>query len=193
MLLLTDIIHIYPSLALITTPSTLSNHPTWTGTGDTRMTSAAGVQASLVVTTALTAGNGAITPTYTNSAGVGSKVSPRALQAPVATAPVGCLYGDTGVAVTVGGPYMPLVAGDLGVQSIQSYAITVGGTSGVGSLILHRPIKEIPLAAVNTPTMMEWLIDERIYDDACLGLFLQIGGAATTGQTVIGGFDVVTG
>lgn len=192
-ILLTDIIHIYRSCVLTGTPSTMSAHPVWTGTGDTRMTNANGVECSLVVTTAGTAGNGAITPTYVNSAGVTARVSPQALQAPVATAPAGCLYGQTNTAVTVGGPYMPLVAGDQGVQQITSYTIGTGLTSGVGAFVLHRPIAEIPLAAANVPNMLEWILGERIYDDACLGMFIQIGGAATAGQQVSGSFSTVWG
>lgn len=189
LVLLTDIIHIYPSCALVTTPSTLSNHPTWTGTGDTRMTNAKGVQCSVVVTTAGTAGNGAILPTYVDQDG-NSQAAPRALQAPVATAPVGCLYGDTGTAVTVGGPFMPLAAGDSGVRQITSYTIPTGLTSGVGAFILHRPIAQIPIGVANLFSERDFLAGiptlPRVYDDACLGLFIQIGGAATAGQTIIG-------
>lgn len=192
-ILLTDIIHIYPSIALTGTPSTLSNHPTWTGSGDTRMTNAEGVEASLIVTTAGTAGNGQIGQlTYTNSAGTAGKAS-GTMYAPAATAPAGCLYGETGAAATVGGPYFPRAAGDLGIQSVQSYTITTGLTTGVGCLMLHRPIAEIPLAAINTPGMMEWIIGERIFDNACLGMFIQIGGAATAGQQITGSLETVWG
>lgn len=184
-ILLTDIIHIYRSCALTGAPTALTNHPVWTGTGDTRMTNANEVQCSLVVTTAGTAGNGQITPTYFDEAG-NSTAAPSSLYAPVATAPIGCLYGQTNTAVTVGGPYMPLAAGDTGVQRIVSYAVNTGLTTGVGAFVLHRPIEEIPLAAVNTPGMLEWILGERIYDDACLGMFIQIGGAATVGQQVTG-------
>lgn len=193
LILLTDIIHIYPSIVLTGTPTTLSNHPTWTGTGDTRMTNAEGVEASLIITTAGTAGNGQIGQlTYTNSAGTGSRASGN-MYAPSTTAPAGCLYGETGAAVTVGGPYFPRAAGDLGIQSIQSYTITTGLTSGVGCLMLHRPIAEVPLAAINTPGMMEWILGERIYDNACLGMLMQIGGAATAGQQVTGTIETVWG
>lgn len=184
-ILLTDIIHIYPSCALTGTASTMSNHPTWTGTGDTRMTNANGVQCSLVVTTATTSGNGQITPTYLDQDG-NSQAAPSSLYAPSTTTPVGCLYGQTNTAVTVGGPFMPLAANDIGVQRISSYTINTGATSGVGAFVLHRPIAEIPLAAANVPNMMEWILGDRIYDDACLGMFIQIGGAATVGQQVTG-------
>ena len=191
-ILLTDILHIYPSCVLTGTPTTLSNHPTWTGTGDTRMTNAQGVQCSLVVTTATTAGNGQITPTYVDQDD-NSQAAPSSLYAPATATPSGALYGQTNTAVTVGGPYMPLAAGDSGVRQITSYAINTGATSGVGAFILHRPIEEIPLAAANVPGMLEWMLGERIYDDACLGMFIQIGGAATVGQQVTGSFGTVWG
>jgi hypothetical protein len=191
-LLLTDIIHIYPSCALTGTASTLSNHPTWTGTGDTRMTNAAGVQASLIVTTATTAGNGQITPTYLDQDG-NSQAAPSSLYAPSTTTPIGCLYGQTNTAVTVGGPYMPLAAGDTGVRQITSYTINTGATTGVGAFVLHRPIEEIPIAAANVPGMLEWILGERVYDDACLGFLIQIGGAATVGQQISGTIRTVWG
>ena len=191
-ILLTDIIHIYPSCVLTGTPTTLSNHPTWTGTGDTRMTNAQGVQCSLVVTTAITSGNGQITPTYVDQDS-NSQAAPSSLYAPATATPIGALYGQTNTAVTVGGPYMPLAAGDSGVRQITSYTINTGATSGVGAFILHRPIEEIPLAAANVPGMLEWMLGERIYDDACLGMFIQIGGAATVNQQITGSFGTVWG
>lgn len=192
-LLLTDIIHIYPSLALTGAPTALSGHPTWTGLGDTRMTKADGVEASLIVTTAGTAGNGQIGQlNYTNQAGVGAKAS-GTMFAPAIATPIGALYGQTGVIVTVGGPYFPRANGDLGIQSVQSYTITTGLTTGVGCLVLHRPICEIPLAAANIPGMIEWILGDRIFDDACLGFLMQIGGAATAGQQVTGSLELVWG
>ena len=191
-LLLTDIIHLYPSCVLTGAPTALSNHPVWTGTGDTRMTNANGVQASLIVTSATTAASGQITPTYVDEAG-NSQAAPSPLYAPATATPIGALYGQTSTAVTVGGPYMPLAAGDIGVRQITSYTINTGATSGVGCFVLHRPIEEIPLAAANVPGLLEWILGERIYDDACLGFLIQIGGAATVGQQITGSLKTVWG
>lgn len=190
-LVLTDIIHVYPSCALTGAPSTLSNHPTWTGTGDTRMTNAVGVQCSLVVTTAGTAGNGQLTITYNDQGGASGTSG--SMYAPATNAPIGCLYGQTNTVVTVGGPYFPTAAGDTGIQSVQSYTITTGLTTGVGAFVLHRPIAEIPLAAANVAGMIEWILGERVYDDSCLGFFIQVGGAATVGQQITGSLDMVWG
>jgi len=192
-LLLTDIIHIYPSLALTGAPSTLSNHPVWTGTGSTRMTNANGVEASLIVTTATTAGNGQITLTYTNEAGTAGRTTTApagSLFAPATATPVGACYGQTNTAVTVGGLYHPKQAGDLGIQSVQSYVINTGPTSGVGCLVLHRPIAYIPLVAANVAGERDFLNQipslPRIFDDSCLGMFIQVGGALTTSSVVFG-------
>lgn len=189
LLMLTDLIHIYPSCVLTGTPTTLSNHPTWTGTGDTRMTNANGVMCSLITTTASTAGNGLILPTYVDQSG-NTGTAARGLMAPATATPVGALWGDTGTVVTVGAPVMSLNAGDTGVRQITSYAITTGATSGVGAFILHRPIACIPLVAANIAGERDFLSGvpslPRIYDDACLGFFIQIGGAMTAGGVITG-------
>lgn len=195
MLLLTDIIHVYPSCVLTGTPSTMSNHPTWTGTGDTRMTSAVGVQASILVTTAITAGSGAITLTYQDEAG--NPGTAGVLYTPSATAAAGTFYGAGGAALGLGPPMAPMAAGDLGIRQITSYTIGTGATSGVGAMILHRPICRVPIALANTPGERGLLNDTvqlpRVYDDACLGLFVQVGGALATGQTIQAWLDVAWG
>lgn len=186
--MLTDIIHIYPSLVMVTTPSTLSNHPTWTGTGDTRMTNAKGVQLSALLTTASSAA-GQITPNYRDQGGA-DQATARSMHGPVAAHPAGALFGDTGVTATPGGPTAPLAVGDYGVQQINSYAINTGATGGTGCFILHRPLCTIPILAANTPTERDFTTGPfrlpRVYDNACLGLFVMIGGALTTGQIIEG-------
>jgi hypothetical protein len=188
MLVLTDIIHIYPSLVMVTTPSTLSNHPTFTGTGDTRLTDSDGIQLSALLTTASSAA-GQITPNYRDQGGA-DQATARSMHGPVAAHPAGALFGDVGVTATPGGYVAPLAAGDYGVQRVNSYAINTGATGGTGCFILHRPIATIPLAAGNTPTVMDFTTGPirlpRIYDGACLGFFVQIGGALTTGQVING-------
>jgi hypothetical protein len=189
MVLLTDIIHIYPSLVVVTTPSTLSNHPTWTGTGDTRMTNANGVQASMLLTTASSAA-GQITLTYVDQAGSAGQAQTGSLYGPVAAHPAGCFFAQTSATATNGGLVMSLGAGDFGVRQVSSYAINTGATAGTGCIILHRPIAYIPLLAANTPTVFDFTSGPnpfpRIYDDACLGMFVMVGGALTTNQVIAG-------
>jgi hypothetical protein len=193
-LLLTDIIHIYPSLVVVTTPTTLTNHPTWTGTGDTRMTNANGVMASALLTTASSAA-GQLTLTYLDQAG-NSQAQSGSLFGPVAAHPAGALFGAVAATANPGGPFMQFAAGDYGVQRVSSYAINTGATGGTGCIILHRPICTIPLVAANTAGERDFLNQmptlPRIFDDACLGLFALVGGALTTSTGVVQG-ELVTG
>lgn len=188
-LMLTDIIHIYPSCVLTGTPTTLSNHPVWTGVGDERMSNANGVMCSLIETTASTAGNGLIVPTYKDQDG-NDQAASRGLMAPATATPIGALWGETGTVVTVGGPFMALAAGDVGVRQINSYAITTGATSGVGAFILHRPVAMIPLALANVVGERDFVtglpLFPRIHDNACLGMFILVGGAYAAGGVVTG-------
>jgi hypothetical protein len=188
MVLLTDVIHIYPSLVVVTTPSTTSNHPTWTGTGDTRMTSAAGVQASMLLTTASSAA-GQMTLTYFDQGG-NSQAQSGSLFGPVAAHPAGAFFGQVAATANPGGLCMALAAGDSGVQRIASYAINTGATGGTGCIILHRPIACVPLLAANTPTVFDFTSGPnpfpRIYDDSCLGLFVLTGGSMTTNNLIVG-------
>ena len=187
-LLLTDIIHVYPSCVLNTTPSTLSNHPTWTGTGDTRMTNANGVQASLFLTTASTAA-GQITMTYTDQGG-NSQAQTGSLFGPVAATPIGAALNQTAVTATPGGLNIALANGDYGVRQVNSYAINSGVTTGVGSIVLHRPVCTIPIPLANLPAERDFTTGPirlpRIYDGACLAFMVCIGGALTTNQNIQG-------
>jgi hypothetical protein len=192
-LILTDIIHVYPSCVLVTTPSTLSNHPTWTGTGDTRMTNAKGVQASVFLTTASTAA-GQLTLTYTDQDS-NSQAQSGSLFGPVAATPIGACLNQTPVTATPGALNMAMAVGDYGVRQVNSYAINTGVTTGVGCIILHRPIASIPIILANTPAERDFTTGiitlPRIYDNACLGMFVQIGGALTTGNNITG--EIVMG
>lgn len=189
--LLTDIIHIYPSCSVVTTPTVLSNHPVWTGTGDTRMTNAIGVQAACLLTTAGTAA-GQITPTYRNQAGTAGRTTaaPQGSFFSTAAAHPAGGFLSTGLAAlgtgAMGGLNMPFAVGDTGVQEITSYAINTNITSGAACFILHRPIAKLPLAAAGALSMADFytLGLPRIYDNSCLAAFVLVGAATTTGQTI---------
>lgn len=193
MIVLTDVIHIYPSCSVVTTPSALSNHPAWTDTGDTRMTNAKGVQLSALLSTAGTAA-GAILPTYLDQDG-NSQAASRRLDSVIAAHPAGCLLADANGATGLGGYVASLAVGDYGVQRVSSYTIPANITTGVGCMILHRPVCTIPLAAANTPTVMDFTTGPirlpRIYDGACLGMFVCCGGALTAGNIIHG--EIVVG
>jgi len=193
--MLVDIIHIYPSLVMVTTPSTLSNHPTWTGTGDTRMTSAEGVMASMLLTTASSAA-GQMTLTYLDQAG-NSQAQSGSLFSPVAAHPAGAFFGSVPVSATPGPIEMQFATGDTGVQRVSSYAINASATGGTGCIVLYRPIASVPILAANQPTAWDFTQGPdafpRIYDDACLALLVNIGGALTTNQVIKVDLDIAWG
>ena len=189
-ILLTDIIHVYPSCVLTGTPSTLSNHPTWTGTGDTRMTNPKGVQVSVFSTTANTAGNGQITLTYVDQDNNSAQAQTGSLYSNVAAHPIGAAYAQTNAAVTTGGVNMAMAVGDYGVKQVNSYVINTGGTAGVGAIIMHRPVCTIPIPLANLPAERDFTTGPirlpRIYDGACLAMFVCVGGALTVNQNIQG-------
>jgi hypothetical protein len=185
---LTDIIHIYPSLVLVTTPSTLSNHPTWTGTGDTRMTDAKGVQATLLLTVASTAA-GQVTLNYKDQDG-NDQAQSGSLWGPVAATPSGCVINQSPITAAAGGLNMAMAVGDYGVKQVNSYTINANVTGATGCLVLHRPICTIPIALANMAGERDFTTGPirlpRIYDGACLGIFVLAGGALTANQIING-------
>lgn len=191
--MLVDIIHIYPSCVVVTTPTTLTNHPTWTGTGDTRMTSAAGVQASVLLSTAASAA-GQLTLTYLDQAGA-SQAQSGSLYSPVAAHPAGAFFGQVPTSAVPGPIEMAMASGDTGVQRISSYAINANATGGTACIVLYRPIATVPILAANQATTWDFTqgpnLFPRIYDDACLGVFINNGGALTTNQVIKCDLDLV--
>lgn len=187
--ILTDILHIYPSCSLVTALSPSINngggsHPTWTGS-NTRMASAKGVQCSIIVTTATTSAP-RIEITYADQDG-NSQAQTGSMWGPVAATPVGGLLVYANSSAVLGNPYVPLATGDTGMQQINSYNITTSGAnSSVASFVLHRPICSIPMSLANTLTERDFLsqgVLPRIYDDACLGIIVQVGGTLPTTVT----------
>lgn len=103
-----------------------------------RYTSGEGVQAALICTTPSTA-IGSFTMNYTNSEGTAGRV----------TATQSCLINGTGVlantyvssnSATL--PFIPLVLGDKGVRSVESFTF-VTPPSGFFTLLLYKPLTTV--------------------------------------------------
>ena len=180
-LLLTDITYIYPSLVVTGAPTTLNNG----AAKPTRHNNGVGIMCSVVVASALGAATPRLTFTYTDQGGTGSNTGD--VTASANSLPVGSMLTG-GTAATLGSPYMTLAAGDTGVRQLDSYTIPSGSTTGTVTAILHRPIATIPLVAANTPGERDLMFSfpslPKIDDDACLALFLLVGGALTTNNQV---------
>ncbi len=122
----------------------------------------------LEITTATGAGTPLLSMTYTNSAGVGSKVGAGILNT-VASTPIGSFFP------------LGLAAGDTGVQSIQSFTFSATWTSGAASLVAYRI-----LAALEIPSTFSTLsIDAvsasfpRMFDDTVPFLIFLPAGSTT--------------
>lgn len=180
--MLTDLLYYYPSCVITGTPTTLNNG----AAKPTRHNSGIGAELSAIVQTA----NGAATPlltcTYTNTVPTAGRTG--TLASTLSSSPIGRMYGGTATGGTLSTPLMGRAAGDLGVNELNSYAITSGGTTGTVVFVIHRPIATIPLIAANAPSVKNYVgsIMPQIDDNACLGLFVNIGGALTANQVLQG-------
>lgn len=149
--------------------------------GDRAPTHGAGVQAYLTPSVALGAGTPNIQITYTDAAGNTGNTTPTTLPISNATAPIGQIeYSGTGAGKF--GPFIPLAAGDSGIQSVQQFSYNVTHTSGTTNLVLCRPLLTLPMTTVGVAAERD-LVNQlpsmpRVYDGACL-TWLMYAGAAT--------------
>lgn len=187
--MLTDMLYYYPSCVITGTPTTLNN----AAGKPARHNSGIGAELSAIVQTV----NGAATPlltcTYTNTVPTAGRTG--TLASTLASSPVGRMYGGAAAGGVLTSPLMGRAAGDLGVNELNSYAITSGGTTGTVTFLIHRPIATIPLIAANAPAVKNYVgsIMPQIDDNACLGLFVNIGGALTTSQVLQGEIQLAWG
>ena len=185
-LLLCDFLLYYPACVVTGTATTLNNAATLP-----RYTDGAGVEALIVVQSALGAASPALTLTYTDQSGNTGNLSPAALTSPGNSAPISTAFQHT-----AGGPFMAKIAGDTGVRKIDSYTLA-SGTTGTVAFLLVKVLAEIPLGAINTPTLMNYVTElpsmPKIEDGACLGFLMSAGGAMVTSASVMGAVEAVYG
>jgi len=142
-----------------------------------RYTDGVGVRAFLVTTSPMT-GNGAMSISYTNAAGV----SGRTVTAGVASSSnLGAVANraSTTIGANTAGPFLPLAGGDTGIRSVESVTMTVT-TGGFVALVLCRPLAWITTREVNTWTECDTLLQggrlPRVYDGAFLQFLFNTSG-----------------
>lgn len=161
-----------------------------------RYTTGARVQ-MMLVTQSATTGGGSYQITYTNSAGVGGRVTPT-IYCPAAS-PSGALMTGIGAAAAVS-PFCPLQAGDSGVRSVESITM-LDANGGLAAIVLVMPLQmtfvneecRLPTSSptenygdafqIRRITMQSG--SPRIYDGAVLGFIgLTFAGSIASSQLV---------
>lgn len=98
------------------------------------------------------------------------------------------------VLTTVGGPFLPLAAGDSGVQQLTNITFSAANT-GLEALVLVRPLATLPLPTALTYGERDLVNQisslERVYDGACLAFIVFFPVA--TGCNFTGEVDVAWG
>jgi len=197
--MLVDRLGFYPITTVTSTSNqTLSNTvPFPSG----RHSSGAGLRAYVVVssgsaTTPMGAGTPNISMTYTNQAGTSGKVTPAVLPVGLTAAPKGTVpYSGTGAGKY--GPFLPLAAGDSGIQSVQNFQLSATYTSGVLNLVICRPLLTLPLTTIGVAAERDLLNQvpslPRVYDGANLSWLMYAGAATPVNTGYAGHLDFVWG
>lgn len=190
--------------ATATTPVTIDFTTNGTGTHtitwyNDRDLSTAGAGLRAFVTSsvgAATTAMGAATPnidiTYTrqNTGGTDTgRATPTVLPAGTTAAPKGnIVYSGTGAGKY--GPFLPLAAGDSGIQSIQNFRLSASYVSGNLNLVLCRPLLALPVSTVGVAAERDLLNQlpslPRVFDGANLS-WIKYAGAITTTNTAYAG------
>lgn len=125
-----------------------------------------GVLLGVEVSVATGAGTPTITVSYTNSAGTAGRTATN-IVATAASSSAGTIY------------VLSLQSGDTGVRSVESITLSATWTSGTINLVAFRPIAMLPGVALG-PQSIDGVTAclPRIYDNSCLFMMVQSGGAA---------------
>lgn len=179
-LMLVDLLGFYPITTVTTTGAqTLDNTVTLP-----RYTDGKGVQAFVTPSTVMGAATPNISLGYTRATTGGTdtgRATPTTLPiGNTAAAVTSIVYSGTGAGKY--GPFMPLQAGDAGIQSVQSINLSASYVSGVLNLVLCKPLMTLPITTLGVTAerdlVNQFMSMPKIYDGACLA-WLMLAGAAT--------------
>lgn len=188
---LVDVIGYYPITTVTTTTAqTLSN-----ATVFPRYADGAGLRAYLVARGTMGAGTPTIQISYTNQAGVAGRVVPVTLTAITAAVAGHIVHSDP--TANHYGCFIPLAAGDTGIQSIQTITINATMTSGSLALVVCRPLTSIPITVLGVQSERNLLNQlpslPRVYDGANLNFLLFTGAAYAAGGSISGYVETAWG
>lgn len=147
-----------------------------------RYTTGEGVMA-MYVSVAPTTGSGQFTFDYVDQNG-NPKTSPTQFCS-VASAGISSLITTQPATVAGGRPFLKLAEGSTGIRSITSVTNLVAN-GGLGTIVLVKPIAEIAVREINTPSERVWLKEKapipHVEDGAYLGLIVNCAATIAAGQ-----------
>jgi len=194
-LVLVDMLVTVTGISMISTSAQTLNHPALP-----RYTNGQGVMMLLEDYGAASSATGETINTtgtqYTNQAGTLGQTIPWAVQTgTVANNPSNLVH--SGATANNCGPFLPLAAGDTGVQSVQQIQFVTGLAAGTCCLILCKPLAQIPLYQTLASSGRDYIFNiptmPVIQDGACLAFLVYSGAALATNATLHATLDFVWG
>jgi hypothetical protein len=168
---------------------------TLTGTPSLRYANGAGLRLYLAATGASGAVAHTIGVSYTNQAGVSGRTLPVTVSGTVSAIPAHLLH--SGTAANNYGPFLPLAAGDFGIQNVASVTLSAASGAGTAALVLARPLAQITLSVAGLMTEKDLLNQipslPRILDGACLVWLYGSGAATAASSTFAGSLECIWG
>lgn len=130
--------------------------------------------------------------TYTNSEGVSGRQSQ--VVSTTTNAANGSIVTSDRTGPDFRSPFIPLAAGDEGVQSIESVQMISGTDVGLFTLVLVKPLADAQIRGIDAPVEIDYLLDTNtapvIVDDAYLNLLIQAGTGSLAAAQIFG--DIYT-
>jgi len=184
-LVLVDMQGYWPGIALNSSAS-----QTLLGTPTLRYTNGDGCRMYVVTTTAPTTGTPTLSVSYTNQAGTTGRTLGRTVAFTASAIQTHILH--SGTAANNIGPFLPLAAGDYGVQNVATVQLSAAmGGSGVAALVIAKPILSIPLTVGGSMVDRDMISGvpgtPLIKDGACL-TWLYYSRAATVASSGLMGY-----
>jgi hypothetical protein len=168
---------------------------TLTGTPALRYANGAGCRLFLAVTVAAGATAHNLSVSYTNQAAVSGRSLPVTVAGTASAIPPHIIH--SGTAANNYGPFLPLAAGDTGIQNAASITLSAASGAGTAALVLARPLAQITLSIAGLMTEKDLLNQipslPRIVDGACLTWLYASGAATAASSTFAGSTEFVWG
>jgi hypothetical protein len=166
-----------------------------TGTPTLRYPNGAGCRLFLATTTTAGALGYNLSVSYTNQAGVSGRTLPVTVAGTASTIAAHILH--SGTAANNYGPFLPVAAGDSGIQNVASVTLSAASGAGTAALVLARPLAQITLSVAGLMTEKDLLNQipslPRIVDGACLTWLYASGAATAASSTFAGSTEFVWG